>query len=637
MATEIGALLISMQADVARLRKDMADGKGIVERAAGDMSRAVDTVRNAISLLGVGVTAGGLVHFAKQAVDAADNMGKLSQRIGIGTKELAQWKFVADLSGTSVESLGKGVKGLATYIQSNGDRLKVMGIDTLDANKAMLQLADIVAALPDDMQQAALMSELFGAKVGAELIPAFNLGSKGIAELKAKADDYATRLAQLAPDAEAFNDALTEMGLQSQIAAINIGNALIPGLSGMVQWLNDAAAGGDRAKTALQFLADMDSPLMRGLVSMHRALRPDEFTSNGWKLAGMDPVTGRSTAPAAGGYNPWGSDAAFMARTQASILLGGGKGGKATAAKFEQSPAFLGWQQSQRAGESGLSAKEIMTQLHAEDAAAERSAAAVEKLRLKYIDIADPLQKYRDQLDEVNRLRADGTLTAAQALAAEWEIGDAMDEAAKKMTGLKEAGIDAFAGLKEAVDGWGKSAAGTFADWATGAEVSIGRVAQSMAREFIQQQAYQRLFQPIFSKGADWLTSAFPNADGGVYATPGLHAYANTVVDRPTIFPFARGVGLMGEAGPEAIMPLSRGADGKLGVKAQGGGVVVQVIEAPGQGGQVRQRQEGGQNIVEVLVERVKSSVAADIVRGTGAVPGAMASAYGLNRVAGAY
>jgi phage-related minor tail protein len=43
------------------------------------------------------------------------------------------------------------------------------------------------------------------------------------------------------------------------------------------------------------------------------------------------------------------------------------------------------------------------------------------------------------------------------------------------------------------------------------------------------------------------------------------------VVDRPTVFPFARGVGLMGEAGAEAIMPLQRDASGRLGVKAQGG------------------------------------------------------------------
>jgi hypothetical protein len=38
-------------------------------------------------------------------------------------------------------------------------------------------------------------------------------------------------------------------------------------------------------------------------------------------------------------------------------------------------------------------------------------------------------------------------------------------------------------------------------------------------------------------------------------------------VNRPTVFPFSRGIGLMGEAGPEAILPLRRGRDGRLGVE----------------------------------------------------------------------
>lgn len=59
------------------------------------------------------------------------------------------------------------------------------------------------------------------------------------------------------------------------------------------------------------------------------------------------------------------------------------------------------------------------------------------------------------------------------------------------------------------------------------------------------------------------------NANGGVYSSPSLSAYSNQVVDRPTLFAFANGAGLMGEAGPEAIMPLSRGPDGRLGVRTE--------------------------------------------------------------------
>ncbi|EBV7178825.1 phage tail tape measure protein, partial [Salmonella enterica subsp. enterica serovar Thompson] len=49
-----------------------------------------------------------------------------------------------------------------------------------------------------------------------------------------------------------------------------------------------------------------------------------------------------------------------------------------------------------------------------------------------------------------------------------------------------------------------------------------------------------------------------------------LSAYSNSIVSSPTYFAFAKGAGLMGEAGPEAIMPLTRSADGSLGVRMVG-------------------------------------------------------------------
>lgn len=60
------------------------------------------------------------------------------------------------------------------------------------------------------------------------------------------------------------------------------------------------------------------------------------------------------------------------------------------------------------------------------------------------------------------------------------------------------------------------------------------------------------------------------NAKGGAYASASLSAYNNSIVRSPTYFAFAKGAGLMGEAGPEAIMPLTRSADGSLGVRVTG-------------------------------------------------------------------
>ncbi|HDL4066543.1 TPA: phage tail tape measure protein [Escherichia coli] len=60
------------------------------------------------------------------------------------------------------------------------------------------------------------------------------------------------------------------------------------------------------------------------------------------------------------------------------------------------------------------------------------------------------------------------------------------------------------------------------------------------------------------------------NAKGNVYDSPSLSAYSNGVFQTPQLFAFAKGAGIFGEAGPEAIMPLTRAADGSLGVRAVG-------------------------------------------------------------------
>lgn len=70
-----------------------------------------------------------------------------------------------------------------------------------------------------------------------------------------------------------------------------------------------------------------------------------------------------------------------------------------------------------------------------------------------------------------------------------------------------------------------------------------------------------------------------PFADGGSFSQGRVMPFANGgVISGPTTFPMRGGTGLMGEAGPEAIMPLARGPDGKLGVRTAGGGGAVNVV-----------------------------------------------------------
>ncbi len=84
----------------------------------------------------------------------------------------------------------------------------------------------------------------------------------------------------------------------------------------------------------------------------------------------------------------------------------------------------------------------------------------------------------------------------------------------------------------------------------------------------------------ILANGVNSVVSGIlPFEKGGSFSQGRVMPFAKGgVIGGPTHFPMRGGIGLMGEAGPEAIMPLSRGPDGKLGVASGGGGRPVQVV-----------------------------------------------------------
>ena len=69
------------------------------------------------------------------------------------------------------------------------------------------------------------------------------------------------------------------------------------------------------------------------------------------------------------------------------------------------------------------------------------------------------------------------------------------------------------------------------------------------------------------------LLSMVASAKGNVFENNGMgiSRYSSSIVKEPTLFPFAKGIGLMGEAGWEAVMPLARTPDNRLGVSVVGG------------------------------------------------------------------
>ena len=100
---------------------------------------------------------------------------------------------------------------------------------------------------------------------------------------------------------------------------------------------------------------------------------------------------------------------------------------------------------------------------------------------------------------------------------------------------------------------------------------NLGETLKRLAQDIAAAAIKAILLRSIFGKGG--IGKLFGFADGAAFSGGKIIPFAKGgVVNRPTIFPMAKGAGLMGEAGPEAIMPLKRGADGSLGVQSEGGG-----------------------------------------------------------------
>lgn len=115
--------------------------------------------------------------------------------------------------------------------------------------------------------------------------------------------------------------------------------------------------------------------------------------------------------------------------------------------------------------------------------------------------------------------------------------------------------------------------------------MAVTNAFKPIAKSF--SKGFGNIFKDIFNGGSPSDSSDTTPSSGGsplsFFAKGGIKPFASGgVISAPSYFPMAGGLGLAGEAGPEAIMPLSRGSDGRLGVAMSGGGppanITVQIM-----------------------------------------------------------
>lgn len=219
---------------------------------------------------------------------------------------------------------------------------------------------------------------------------------------------------------------------------------------------------------------------------------------------------------------------------------------------------------------------------------------------------APAILAYRRDVEELDAAYRNGQITLQDYAAWQQALGDEFIRSTAKISDSTQQATDAMDELaKEAARNIHNSLADflfdPFADGLDGMVKGFATTLQRIAAEVAANKILEQVggwATNYAGGGSSWINAIggalTKNAKGGVYDSPSLSAYSNSVVSRPTTFAFAKGAGLMGEAGPEAIMPLTRTASGKLGVQAVGDGGLNVEINNYGDS-KVSARQETGQ------------------------------------------
>ena len=269
---EIGALRVVLGMDIAQFSEG-------AKKAGSDLSRLADhfdaqsrRIKQALAGLGVLFALDKLRQSFQEAIDRADELSKLSQKIGVPIEQLSGLAYAADLANVPLEGLANGIKKLSVNLEAaaSGEvapaasrALAALGVSATDAsgklrptNDVMLQLAEKFAGLKDGAGKTALAVAIFG-KQGAELIPLLNQGASGLAEMTDRAEKMGLVIdTQTGKAAEEFNDRLRDLSLGTTGLFTQISARLLPVINDLTEAFANWVRGSGDVEPAAKAIAN---------------------------------------------------------------------------------------------------------------------------------------------------------------------------------------------------------------------------------------------------------------------------------------------------------------------------------------------------------------------------------------------
>lgn len=297
--------------ETALIRKAQAQTKA--KKATDDGAKASDSaaktmggLRNALFAVQAALIAVSLA-FAPVvlAINRAEDIGKLSQKVGITTEALSQLTYAANQEKITFEQLSLGLKGFSKAINeaetrgSNAERaFAALGIATRDQNgnlKAtlplMLEVSNAFAQYKDDAAKATVAQFLFE-ESGINFIPLLNKGAAGLAEMAAQADKYGLTISGAqAAQATKFNQSLRELRQIVTGAATGIATEILPALIDLTKFLIEN-------RTAVLAVVAVVATLVTGLIAAAAVMKAYAIATAASTVA-FGPYIAAATAAAA--------------------------------------------------------------------------------------------------------------------------------------------------------------------------------------------------------------------------------------------------------------------------------------------------------------------------------------------------
>lgn len=262
-------ITVDLKAKTGTFETDIQRSSKQAQKHFREMERAAKQFGVALGAAAVAsVTA--LAALTKKSIDAADNLAKMSQKVGVSVETLSTLGYAADRSGVSIESLQGGLVKLAKNAGDaaigTGEAIKgfdALGISVKDAegklknNDVLLrEIAAKFATFEDSAQKTALAVNIFG-RSGAELIPLLNEGADGIQELEARARSLGLEISTgTAKKAEEFNDLMEDMGSLLTGIGNDIARELLPSLTELTSAFVDNGIAAREGSSAAENIAD---------------------------------------------------------------------------------------------------------------------------------------------------------------------------------------------------------------------------------------------------------------------------------------------------------------------------------------------------------------------------------------------